>query len=73
MDGMKITGGFLTGIISKVIKKIIKKKTGYDIGVQIKSFNIVFDDNGNATVHLEADGSLKKDELLNVLKGVGIG
>lgn len=72
MDEMRITSAFLTGIISRVIKKTIKKKSGYDIDIQIKEFNVIFDD-GNAAVHLEADGNLKKEELLNILKGAGIG
>lgn len=73
MDEMKITSPFLTGIISKVIKKTIRKKSGYDIDIQIESFNVKFDNDGNATVHLSADGNLKKEELLNILKGVGMG
>ena len=73
MDGMRIKSAFLTMIVSKVIKKAIKKKTGYDIDIQIKEFNINFDNDGNAMVHLEADGNLKKEELLNIMKGVGMG
>lgn len=73
MDGMRIKSEFLTMIVSKVIKKAIKKKSGYDIDIQIKEFNVNFDNDGNATVRVEADGSLKKEELLNILKGVGMG
>lgn len=73
MDGMRIKSAFLTMIVSKVIKKAIKKKMGYDIDIQIKEFNVNFDNDGNAMVHLEADGSLRKEELLNIMKGVGMG
>ena len=72
MDEMKISSGFLTGILSKIVKKTIKKKFGRDIDVKLNELKVNFNNEGKATVHLSADASLEKNELLNILKGVGL-
>lgn len=71
MDEMRIVSKFTRGIISKVVRKTLKKKTGYDVGVQVNELNVAITD-GRAHIHLNVDAELNKEELIKLLKDIGL-
>ena len=71
MDLMKISSGFLRGIVSKLIKRAVKKK-GYNADIVLNEFAAKFE-NGEATIHLNLDAKMSQDELTKLLKDIGLG
>ena len=71
MDEMRIVSKFTRGIISKAIKMIIRKKTGYNIDIQLNEAVTTVSD-GKTHLHLDVDAALNKDELMNILKSIGL-
>lgn len=71
MDEMKITSGFARGLISKLVKRALRKKFGLDINIQLNAIEATIID-GKTHVHLDLDADLEKEELLNVLKHIGL-
>lgn len=68
---MKIVSGFTRGIISKLVKVLLRKKLGYDIDIQLNKIDVTIVD-GKSHVHLDLDAELEKEELLKLLKKVGL-
>lgn len=68
---MRIVSKFTRGIISKAIKMIIRKKTGYNIDIQLNEAVTTVSD-GKTHLHLDVDAELNKDELMNILKSIGL-
>lgn len=68
---MKIGSKFTRTIISKLIKTLLKKKVGYDVDIQLNDFAATIID-GKAHVHVNVDAELEKDELIKILKNVGL-
>lgn len=68
---MKISSGFLRGIVSKLIKRAVKKK-GYNADIVLNEFAAKFE-NGEATIHLNLDAKMSQDELTKILKEIGLG
>lgn len=71
MDEMRIVSKFTSGIISKAIKMIIRKKTGYNIDIQLNEAITTISD-GKTHLHLNVDAELNKDELMSILKSIGL-
>jgi len=71
MDEMKIVSKFTTNMISKLVKMVLRKKLGYDIDIQLNEMDITIID-GKAHVHLSADAELEKNELMKIIKNVGL-
>lgn len=71
MDEVKIVSGFTKGLISKLLRTVLRKKTGCDVNLQLNDFNIAISD-GKTHVHLDLDAELEKDELIKLLKNVGL-
>jgi hypothetical protein len=71
MDEMKIVSNFTRGIVSKILKKVIKKKTGYNMDIQLNSITTTISD-GKTHVHLDMDAELDKEELMKILKSIGL-
>ena len=71
MDEMKIVSGFTTTLVSKLLRFALRKKLGYDIHIQLNTLEATFKD-GKTHVHIDADAEMDKDELVKVLKSVGI-
>ena len=70
MDEMRIVSKFTRGIISKAIKMVIRKKTGYNIDIQLNEAITISD--GKTHLHLDVDAELDKDELMSILKSIGL-
>lgn len=68
---MKIVSGFTKGIVSKLIKMVVRKKTGCNMNIQMNSLTTTVVD-GKTHVHLDAELELDKEELLKLLKNVGL-
>lgn len=68
---MNIVSKFTTSIISKLVRVMIKKKLGYDVYIQINEIKVANAD-GETHVHLDADAGLGKDELMKILKSLGL-
>lgn len=71
MDEMKIVSKFTRGIISKVLKMVIHKKTEYDIDIQLNEVTATIAD-GKTHLHVDVDAEIGKDELINILKSIGL-
>lgn len=72
MDEMKIVSKFTTNMISKLVKMVLRKKLGYNIDIQVNEIKTTITD-GKTHVHLDVDAELEKEELMNILKKIGLG
>lgn len=71
MDEVKIVSKFTRSVISKLIKVMLHKKLGYNVDIQLNEVNATITD-GKTHVHLDVDAELDKDELLKILKNIGL-
>ena len=71
MDEMKIKSKFTTSIISKLTNLAIRKKLGYDVNLSLNNINATVVD-GKTHVRLDVDMDLNKDELMKILKNIGL-
>lgn len=71
MDEMKIVSKFTRGIVSKILKTVIHKKTGYDVDIQLNEITTTISD-GKTHLHLDVDAELNKEELMKILKSIGL-
>jgi hypothetical protein len=71
MDEMKIGSKFTTNIISKLIAMVIRKKFGYEVELKLNEVNATVID-GKTHVHLDVDAELDKEELIKILKSIGL-
>ena len=71
MDELKITKGFMSGVVSRLINKMLYAKYGCvaHINVEGVSVNVV---DGITHFHLDICGELENSELNKLLKGAGI-
>jgi hypothetical protein len=72
MDEMKIVSKFTRGIVSKIVTKAVRKKTGCSIDIRLNEFTAKVSDEGRSHVHLDIDAELDKDELMKLLKDLGM-
>ena len=72
MDELKIVSKFTTNMISKLVKMVLRKKLGYDIDIQLNEIKTTITD-GKTHVHLDVDAELEKEELVKILKKIGLG
>lgn len=71
MDEMKIVSKFTTNMISKLVKMVLRKRLGYDIDIRLNEIKTTITD-GKTHVHLDVDAELEKEELMNILKKIGL-
>lgn len=71
MDEMKIGSKFTTSIISKLVGMAIRKKFGYEVELKLNEVNATVID-GKTHVHLDVDAELDKEELMKILKSIGL-
>jgi len=72
MDEMKIVSKFTTNIISKLVARMLRKKLGYEVDIQLNEVKTTVTD-GKTHIHLDVDAELEKEELLKILKSIGLG
>ena len=63
MDEMNIRSSFLQDAVANMIEKLISKKIGYRPEIQFNDPIKMNDDGDKATVHLNMDVELKKEDL----------
>mgnify|MGYP000717178478 FL=1 len=71
MDEMKIVSIFTTNMISKLVKMVLRKKLGYNVDIQLNEIKTTITD-GKTHVHLDVDAELEKEELMKILKNIGL-
>lgn len=71
MDEMSIVSKFTTSIVSKLVEKVLRKKTGYDVNIQLNDVRAYYS-NEKAHVHLDVDAELDKEELMRIIKSIGL-
>lgn len=71
MDEMKIVSKFTRGVVSKILKMVIQKKTGYDVDIRLNEVTTTIND-GKTHLHVDIDAELDKDELMKILKSIGL-
>lgn len=71
MDEMKIVSKFTTNMISKLVKMVLRKKLGYNVDIQLNEIKTTITD-GKTHVHLDVDAELEKEELMKILKNIGL-
>lgn len=68
---MRIVSKFTRGIISKAVKMVIHKKTGYDVDIRLNEVTTTITD-GKTHLHLDIDANLEREELIKILKSIGL-
>lgn len=71
MDEMKIVSKFTRGVVSKILKMVIQKKTGYNVDIRLNEVTTTIND-GKTHLHVDIDAELDKDELMKILKSIGL-
>lgn len=68
---MKIVSKFTTNVISKLVNTVLRKRLGYDLDIRLNEIKTTITD-GKTHVHLDVDAELEKEELLKILKNIGL-
>jgi hypothetical protein len=71
MDEMRIVSKFTRGIISKALKVMVRKKSGYNVDIQVNEITTTIND-GKTHLHVDVDAELERDELIKILKSIGL-
>lgn len=71
MDEMRIVSKFTRGIISKALKMVVHKKTGYNVDIQVNEITTTIND-GKTHLHVDIDAELEREELIKILKSIGL-
>ena len=71
MDEMRIVSKFTRGIISKALKMVVHKKTRYNVDIQVNEITTTIND-GKTHLHVDVDAELERDELIKILKSIGL-
>lgn len=71
MDEMRIVSKFTRGIISKALKMVVRKKSGYNVDIQVNEITTTIND-GKTHLHVDVDAEFEKDELIKILKSIGL-
>ena len=71
MDEMRIVSKFTRGIISKALKMVVHKKTGYNVDIQVNEITTTIND-GKTHLHVDVYAELERDELIKILKSIGL-
>lgn len=73
MDEMKLklSGGFMRGIVTKLISKLIYDKLGYKISVEVNEVGITTVD-GKVRLHLNANANMSDTEFVKLAKAIGL-
>lgn len=71
MDEMRIVSKFTRGIISKALKMVVCKKSGYNVDIQVNEITTTIND-GKTHLHVDVDAELERNELIKILKSIGL-
>ena len=68
---MRLSTKFMKNMVSKIISKSVYKKTGYKINVQLNKIDIEMVD-GKIFLHADVDGEIENEELMKIIKSIGL-
>lgn len=71
MDELKIISNFTRSLLSKLIGTVLRKKSGCEVDLKINNINATIIE-GKTHIHLDLDIEMEKEELLKLLKKVGV-
>ena len=71
MDEMKISSKFTRMLLSKLAKGVLHKKLGYSVDIQLNELNASISDE-KAHVYVSIDADMSKEELMKILKKIGL-
>ena len=69
MDEMKISSKFTRMLLSKLAKGVLHKKLGYNVDIQLNELNASISDE---KAHVSIDADMSKEELMKILKKIGL-
>ncbi len=68
MDEMNIRSPFMRRMAARYIEKKVNEKFGCRSHLDIQSLNIIVDDDGNVKFSVNANGSIRQEQLPMLLK-----
>lgn len=71
MDEMIIRSKFTRGLLSKLLKGVLRKKLGYSLDIQFNELDASINDE-KAHIHLNVEADMSKEELMKILKNIGL-
>lgn len=73
MDELKLnlTTKFMRGILAKFIAKAIRKKLGCNVDILINQISVTAVD-GKVHIHADIDGETTNDDLIKMVKTIGL-
>lgn len=71
MSELKITKGFMSGVVSRLISKMLNAKLGCDVRIDVESISATVV-NGKTQFHLDIYGDIDNRELNKLLNDAGI-
>lgn len=73
MDEMKLklSTRFMKGLVAKLIKKAVRDKLGYNVDIQLNELEISLI-NGKGHIHTSVDVDLDGNDVMNVIKTIGL-
>lgn len=73
MDELKLslTTKFMRGILAKFIAKSIRKKLGCNIDILVNQISVTAID-GKMHVHVDVDGEMTNEDLMKMVKVIGL-
>lgn len=71
MDELKITKGFMSGVVSRLISKMLYAKLGCNVRINVESISATVV-NGKTHFHLDICGEIENSELNKLLNDAGI-
>lgn len=73
MDELKLnlTTKFMRGILAKLMAKVIRKKLGCNIEILINQISVTAVD-GKVHIHADVDGETTNEDLMKMVKTIGL-
>ncbi|MBO7450294.1 MAG: CTP synthase [Clostridiales bacterium] len=71
MDEMKLTSKLMRGVAAKLIRNMFKKKFGCEVKLNLNDFYVTYDET-TASVHIDVNAQMDKDNLESVLIDAGL-
>lgn len=73
MDELKLnlSSKFMRGLITKLISKTVYKKLGYKVDIELNAIQVEVI-NGKAHVHVDVDAEINNEELIKIVKSIGL-
>lgn len=71
MDEIKIRSKFTRMLLSKLAKGILHKKIGYNVDILFNELDVSIS-NEKAHMHVSIDADMSKEDIVKILKQIGL-